>query len=418
MSKRVTSRLGIPPIVWGGTYRPLALSRYGPGMGWNFLVIGSEPEGPSTPAGRYLLSQVPSVVKVTRVPQASRRLRLPLFPQIDHTFLEALATFDTARRVTGVANYHTVVASGPPFHVFAGGYYLARMLRSRLVLDYRDEWTQCPLDFVKVGRWDSWWEDRCLRAADAVVFVTASQLEHQLRAFPALARNKCVVIPNGWEPLDDGTADHDESDSYPDPNGLVLSYIGYVGAFARMEWFLSTLSSVLGERPDLKKIFRLRIVGRRTPQVERQLECFAHHEVLEVLDLVPKHTAVRLMRSSTALLLLNPPAMERYIPGKLYDYIASRRPVLVFGEGGESATIVRRLDAGVVIPGGDASALVQALDRLTNGEIRCSRPESRDAWLAAHTREQMATQFVQVLEKVLEGSLPDNPLEDQHFESN
>src|SRR5690606_33567275 len=112
---------------------------------------------------------------------------------------EALRVHDNTRP-------KVVIATGPPFHSFVAGVLLSRMWRVPLVLDYRDEWTECPFPFVQLGNADHFWERRVNAHADRIVLVTQSQLEHHARAFPNAfanaSRERMVVIPNGWEPAE------------------------------------------------------------------------------------------------------------------------------------------------------------------------------------------------------------------------
>ena len=76
----------------------------------------------------------------------------------------------------------------------------------------------------------------------------------------------------------------------------------------------------------------------------------------------PKDLANAMIRDSDVVLLLTPSGMERYIPAKLFEYLASGKPVLVHGSAGEASRIVKELGAGFFIPTGNVSALAEALD--------------------------------------------------------
>jgi len=392
-----------PPRVDGGTHRVVGFARYGSALGWNVFVVGAQPDDARLAAGEYLLRAVPRSVQVTRLPYPSLRPSTRWSPTIDCMFLSALAIFDAARNALQGSRPAAVIASGPPFHMFAAGYYLARAYRCKLVLDYRDEWTECPFDFVVRGNMDAWWERRCLKAADAVVFTTGSHLEHQLRVFPMLDRAKCVVIPNGWEPGDastggDGLVRTQDSDRQT----IQLSFVGTLGTWTSPGRFLSTLNEVLRRRPDLKSRLRITFVGRKSPLALGELAAFPHQEILELIDEVPKSTAAGIMRDSTALFLLNPEPLARYVPGKLYEYLGARRPVLVFGDGGEVAALVRKLDAGLVVPPHDDAALERALADIGSGAACCECPSTVAAWLDAHTRERLTRDFFDIVARLID----------------
>jgi glycosyltransferase involved in cell wall biosynthesis len=391
-----------PPYVAGGTYRPLSLARYGPGSGWDVQILTKDSGLPLTDEGRYLLESVPPSVSFERVPEPSLTPSHRRFPRIDGGFVQALASFRAGRPMVAQARPAVIFASGPSFDLFVTAYYLSRMSGARLVLGYRDEWSECPFAFVNRGNLDGWWERRCLRAADAVIFTTRAQLEHQIHVFPELDPAKCCVIPNGWEPSDFEVQVPELP--APEVGRFVLTYAGTLGPWTPPSGFLSTLARVLERRADLREKLRLHFLGRTLPLVLDEVRAFPWPHVLERDDAVPKFVACAIMRASHGLLLLNDnPLMERYIPGKVYDYIGAGPPILTFGEGGEVGSLIRELDAGPVVPAGDAVALERILDRLIGNAVTRRKSATTDAWLARHTREQLARDTFTVLERVVDG---------------
>ena len=385
-----------PPVVTGGTYRPLALVRRAVDRGWRVLVASREPEGPPGALGLQQLSTVPPQARVARARPRTWPLSQAWFPSIDGGFLDALATALHAWWAFRRERPDVILASGPPFHVFVAGRYLARLFGRPLVLDYRDEWSQSPFDFVRLGNADAAWERRCLRAAAAVVFTTRSQLEHHRRMFPATPPNCCHVIPNGWNA--GSTLAHPSSLAPAGPR-LTLSFVGTLGDHTLPNHFLDTLRRAVEARPALRATLRVRFVGYRSKRGAAALDAFAIADMLERVSEVPKPEADRFMRESTALLLLNDPRFERYLPGKLYEYLAARRPVLVYGEGGESGRLVEDLDAGVIVPAGDASALAEAVERLGRWSGG-GQSERLAAWLGEHARERLSQRMLDLLERV------------------
>jgi hypothetical protein len=119
--------------------------------------------------------------------------------------------------------------------------------------------------------------------------------------------------------------------------------------------------------------------------------------MLEMIEEVPRPLALRIMREVDALLLINDPAVHRYRPGKLYDYLAMRTPILVFGEGGEAAELVTRFRVGRVIPEGDSMMLRTVLCELVNVSSDFDSSDL-DVWLGEHTRERVAGLMLDLLE--------------------
>lgn len=388
-----------PPAVSGGTYRPLALARYGPGLGWDVAVTTDPLPLQIDPAGRHLLTGLSDRVTVTPVTKSWLRPSESWFPSVDGGFLTALATVRAGRQALGGLPPDAIVASGPSFHLFVAGYYLARASRCPLVLDYRDEWTECPFHFVTPGNADRAWERRCLLAADAVVFTTRSQLEHTAEVFTELDPSKCRVIPNGWEPSDWADASSCRH-ALPAARArqLTLSYVGRLADHVSPGGLLESLAAVCRRRPDIAGRVGLRFVGEKSGDALEQVKAFPYAGKVELLDQLPRPAANRLMRESSALLLFNDARLARYIPGKLYEYLAARRPVIVFGEGGESAELVRKLGAGWIVRAADPEALEAVLDQLLRDPHAPGDARDIGSWLVRHTRERLARDLIEVLE--------------------
>lgn len=387
-----------PPEVTGGTYRPAALSRYGTEAGLQFTVFTAAFPGDPSPAGRYLVERLPGDVRVIRVPESELRLHSDALPPLDGGALQALETWRAATREFMDVRPGVVYATGPPFHTFVAGRALASRFDVPLILEYRDEWTECPFDFVEAGPADRRWEERCLAAAARVIFTTRSQLEHHVRVFPILERERCVVIPNGWEP-EDGTAGAGPEERAAGTKCTIV-FAGNLGDHTPPDDFLECLRRAVEAEPDLRERFRFLFVGQKSPRTAASIERFSISSLVEAKAQVPKSAARGILEASGGLLLLNPRALARYVPGKLYEYLAADRPVLVYGEGGEVGELVRRLEAGPVVRSGDARELASALNQIPGWRPSPAAQTSRRAWLERHTRRALALQTVDLLREL------------------
>jgi glycosyltransferase involved in cell wall biosynthesis len=391
-----------PPIISGGVYRPLSLVRYGAELGWKLSVIsGSGPDKP-TSAGSYLLQFVPKEVSVWRLKDT---IRIPSYnwsPRISGGFDNALRIFSVGKKVLHDNPPATILATGPPFHSFVAAYYLARYFRSKLVLEYRDEWTECPFDFVQLGNADRKWEMICLQHADLVFFTTDSQRSHQIASFPILDPKKCRVIPNGWEPdgFENGSIHQDEKeqDVQRDARKLSISYIGTLGKHSLPGKFLRAVETILRRREDLRNSLEFRFVGQADPVASKEVQEFPFKENIRLIHLVPKDIANRMMEDSNALLLFNNEQLSRYIPGKIYDYMASGTPILVFGNGGEIGSLVTELKRGFVVDDNDVDALENILDTINSYNKKMERDDKFNEWLSLHTRKKLTEKMLMDIE--------------------
>lgn len=386
-----------PPDVTGGVYRPLSFVQHAIKCGWRVTVLTRPVDGVASAAGQHLERQMPEGVSVIRVPLPLLPLSWKLVPQVDGFFDHALAVFEAAIR--RVEPSDLVLCTGPAFDMFIAGELIARRFRAQLVLDYRDEWNECPFHFVRKGWAGRLWERRCLARAAAVLFTTRSQLSHALACFPELNEARGFVVPNGWEPED--TEPSTVHRSAAEVAGKFnMSFLGALCSWTLPGPFLDALVTAVQRHPEFAEQLCLHFIGKKIPRALTELDAFPHRQMLQLSDHMPRSQVPALMAASSALLLLIDPRYERYLPGKLFDYLASDRPLLVFGCRGEAGALVERLGAGIVVPEADGECLAQALLILMNSGAERWCSDARRQWAWAHTRRRSAEQALAVLDSV------------------
>jgi glycosyltransferase involved in cell wall biosynthesis len=100
------------------------------------------------------------------------------------------------------------------------------------------------------------------------------------------------------------------------------------------------------------------------------------------------------------LLQAHGPGLEAAIPGKLYEYVASGRPILAFLDLGEAADLVREAGGWVVAPDDEAGAAT-AFARLLGGERPGGNSPVRSALAAAHRRDRLAARLAALLDDLV-----------------
>lgn len=378
-----------PPTVSGGVYRPLSFATAAGRNGWRMTVVTQEAPGTPGEVGRELERAIPPDVAVHRVAALEPSIPDRLGWEVDGGLENALALARCASRHCH-QRPQVVLATGPHFHTFVAGFFLKTRFRSRLVLDYRDEWSECPFHFVRKGPADRRWERRCLAAADMVVFTTPSMREHALARFVELDATRAVVIENGIveEELfdeDEGAATGSEEDGR-----ATIGFMGNLSSHTDPASFLRTLMRVLERRPELADRLRLLWVGTVRPRQRELMEQLDTAGLSRLIPQLSRGEAQRLMHRCSLLLLLVNQEMDRYRPGKLYSYLASGRPILVYGSVGESGAIVQSLHAGVLVPDGDDHALEAALDAALGGGPASPLPSAAQLWVREMIRERLA----------------------------
>jgi glycosyltransferase involved in cell wall biosynthesis len=170
-----------------------------------------------------------------------------------------------------------------------------------------------------------------------------------------------VRIPNGF----------DEEDFAPESRGpaagpMEITHCGMLTLGRRSRVFLEGLSRFLGNFPGAKGKVRVTFIGARESANEEMEGIEGIAGAVRFEDNIPHAECVERERGSHALLLIKHDD-EKYnglVPGKLYEYIGARRPILALAPPGEAADTVRDLRRGEVAGPGDPAAVASALERM------------------------------------------------------
>lgn len=289
----------------------------------------------------------------------------------------------------------------------ASNHWLALELKRRTnlpwVADFRDLWTDdcryrepSPSHRAAHRRL----EQDILESADAVIGVTPRQTKI-LSDHVSDRREKFLTITNGFDPEDftGFEAPHDRK-----RDEFVLSYVGRFDlSQTGEEWFsaLASFMAALGARRD-KFVFR--VVGTINRAAQGML--LATGARCEFVDYVPHREAVEAMRKSDALLLKAPtgPNGDSVLSAKLFEYLASRRPILAIGpKGAECERIVQSCNAGICTTS-DIRSIRQVLLRFWNAwEAGTPIAGATSDRLPAYDREELTRRLAEVFNELIGG---------------
>ena len=171
--------------------------------------------------------------------------------------------------------------------------------------------------------------------------------------------------------------------------------------------FLEGLSLFCRERPDSRGDVRVVFLGSRESKNEELAARAGLEGVVSFEDNVSHTECLKRERSSHVLLLLKHDD-DRYrglVPGKLYEYLGVRRPVLAIVPEGEAADIVRENRRGEVAPIGNARAIADRISEMYGLFLDGSLESAYSlAELPGFTRRRAAARLDEIMLTLLEKS--------------
>jgi colanic acid biosynthesis glycosyl transferase WcaI len=293
-----------------------------------------------------------------------------------------------------------LLVESPPLFLGLAGAWLSRLKRARMVFNVSDLW---PESAVRLGvlrpqgatfRLAAQLESFCYNRAWLITGQSKSILAHIKERFPG---RPMFHLSNGVDTrIFCGDSNSTAARAAFNADGiLVVLYAGLHGLAQGLDQVLHAADAL---RDDLR--LRFVLIGDG-PEKESLLELARARELKNVTFFEPRPASEIPSWLAAADIVVVP--LKMYIPGavpsKLYEAMASARPVVLVAKG-EAADIVTEHAAGIVVDPGDVNGLVKAL-RLLGDQPSLRRSLGRNGRCAAERyfdRSKIATRFIKHLE--------------------
>lgn len=297
-----------------------------------------------------------------------------------------------------------VYASAWPVSALFAGWLAARILRRPFVAELRDLWVDNPFLPPRPAarlRLERAWERRLLEAARRVIVVTEPMKRQLLAAHPGLRPDDVAVISNGF----DSTRARAPVVQGREATGGSVKLLLYTGAlYGRRD--PSRLLEALRRLNDPVTRVRLRLVGEINPEFEPLLMKARDEGWCETAGSVSYDASLAEMARADALLLLieGGPGSAGIMTGKLFDYLASGRPVVAVAPAdGVAAALVREAEAGAVVDPADDEGLETVLRALADGRLTTPDPARAAHVLEPYAWSRLSEQVARLLLEVMDG---------------
>ncbi|MDX1362950.1 glycosyltransferase family 4 protein [Arenibacter latericius] len=223
-------------------------------------------------------------------------------------------------------NISTIITTGPPHSVHLIGQQLKRKSKVQWIADFRDPWTSIgyhdKLMLTAASQKKHKQIERAvLNEADKII-VTSNTTKLE---FTQLTNKPIAVITNGFDSYEEAPISLDST--------FTISHIGSLLSGRDPLHLWKALSELVAENEAFKQSLRIKLAGVISKDVLKSIRSCGLEPYLDLLGYLSHKEALQLQRSSQVLLLLEIDSDETkgIIPGKVFEYMAAKRPILGVG---------------------------------------------------------------------------------------
>jgi glycosyltransferase involved in cell wall biosynthesis len=381
-----------PPSGGAGVQRWLKFAKYLPEFGWEPIILTVDPQYASYPVTDYSLNEDLSPdLQVYKTPATDYfsiykkdKSKIPsagFANSVDDTLIGKLMRFIRGnfflpdprkgwnkyafKKASGLIETegikHVITTSPPHSTQLIGLKIKKKYPEIRWIADLRDPWTDIyyykqfyPTVLSKMI--DENYEKRVLEKADKITTV-GSSLKNTFSLKKEGLESKTEVITNGYDE-DDFTGIESEK-----PSKLTITYVGTLSDIYPVNGLVIALKKMKKQGMD----FALRFVGSVSGKTKQLITSYIPDTTLEFLPYAIHSEAVKYLMSSTLLLLIIPShqSNKSILTGKLFEYIASGKPILCLGPAdGDAAEIIRKCKSGVTFDYNDSDKIFEFLSQI------------------------------------------------------
>lgn len=235
-----------------------------------------------------------------------------------------------------------LITTGPPHSLHLIGMDLKNKIQTPWTADFRDPWTSIgyhkKLLLTKASRQKHLkLEKQVLQSADKII-VTSPTTKKE---FEAITPKPIEVITNGFDVEISTEKALDEKFS--------IAHIGSLLSERNPVFLWKVLSELIVENDHFSQDFQLKLAGVVSAEVLETIKKFNLNNHILELGYISHKESVELQRKSQVLLLveIDSPETKAIIPGKIFEYLAAKRPIISVGpEGSAIEKILAQTQAG------------------------------------------------------------------------
>lgn len=295
-----------------------------------------------------------------------------------------------AKELIQQENIELIITTGPPHSTHLIGLALKSATQLPWIADFRDPWTEIfynkDLFRTKYAeRKDLMWETKVLNAADKVLAISPGTAELLAAKMTQPSNIHCLL--NGF--------DHEQFDPILSKTNerFTISYVGYLGKHHRTQTFNRLLAQ-------LDFPVTLHLAGNMDEEILAYWKGLSHVNVLAEGQ-VDHDRALAIIQQADLLYISIPFSTysKGNIPGKLLEYLATKRPILLEGEtDSDAAQLLSKFPHALTI---EDDTTLDTFQKFVVNVKEKSFPPIEDEKIQQYSRAELTHQLTEIIMELL-----------------
>ena len=299
-------------------------------------------------------------------------------------------------------HFDCVFITGPPFSQFDIFSSLKKSFNIPIVLDYRDLWYESYFSFYPTPFHKSLHkkkEYRALKAADLIIVTNRKLKEKLLNTFQFLTFNDVVIISHGFDQEDFEAITAQPKSS----NKMVIMYTGIFMVYSTPKYFLKAFKQLSIERTDIASNIELHFVGFLRKENQKLIRTLNLQSFVKDHGYVNHKESIAKLKSADVLWLMvgNRKNIEAILPGKVYEYIGSKKPIIASVPNGAAKLAVEEYKASFITEPNDINQIKEIIIQAYNLYKGGNLPKPDEKFVEGFRRDILTEQLAKQLNKVL-----------------
>ena len=280
-----------------------------------------------------------------------------------------------------------IYATAPPFTDFLIAKELSKKCNIPFVVDYRDLWVDNPQYFFPTPfhkRKHISLEADIHKNASKSFVITRQMKEKIINRYRFVKHQDICIIPHGFD-----KEDFNNVNMPPNLNKLVITHSGIFPDDRTPKYFLKAVSNFLNSNPNARNKIELRFIGLLQKKHIKLITKYNLNDITIITGYLPHKEAVQQIMSSNVLWLMLTNNIET--PGKFFEYIGSKKPLLLMLPDSGLKQIGKEYQASFITPPKDINKITEQLQTIYSLWEKNKLPVPADDFVRQFDRKHLTS---------------------------